>query len=249
MHQRNFIYLLNQLEKTGFGRGLESALKGAMQASTPGFELACQYQYGKHRNRIDVCLYFRRSVEGDYSFTRYHVILSDDYDRPLRKQTFYVDRPNTVTAKEAFNLLEGRPVYKAIYIKGELVDHQWLQLDFNQQEPGGNYAFKAWSKELQFDLESVLQKLGSWELGHAKPREFLLQSLKKGNLTDATFIEDGLEVKRWLHVKPWAGVIEPGDIVGSSHQLVMNLPPVQESKPAKKRKKKPLSNPLKNTNA
>jgi len=180
MYQRNFIYLLNQLEKTGFGRGVESALKRAMQAATPGFELVSQYQYGKNRNRIDVCLYFRRSDEdGHYTFHRFHAMLTDELDRPLREQTFYVDRPNTVTAKEAFNLLEGRPVYKAIYIKGEPVDHQWLQLDFSQQEQNGNYVFKVWRKEFDFDLDLALQQLSLWELGHAKPREYLLQSLRK----------------------------------------------------------------------
>jgi len=239
MDQKNFIYLLNQLEKTGFGRSLESSLRDQMQVSAPAFELNFQHNYGKYRNRMETHLCYRRfDEESRYVFKHFDATLIDLKDQTLRQQIFYVDGPNTITAKEAFNLLEGRCVNKAVYIKNEPVHYTWLALDLSGQSQNGNYMFRSWQQENQFDLEKELVKLPLWELQHEKPKSYLIQHLKKGNLTDATFVEEGKEVKRFLTVRPWDGQILAGDVMPGDQQLTTGVK--DQQKPIRKRIKRPV---------
>ena len=49
------------------------------------------------------------------------------------EQTFYLNKGKGVTAKEAYNLLEGRAVHKELTTKAGEPYKAWIQLDFENK--------------------------------------------------------------------------------------------------------------------
>ncbi|MHA4875680.1 hypothetical protein, partial [Enterococcus faecium] len=60
----------------------------------------------------------------------------------LLEQTFYIHKGKGVTAKEAYNLLEGRSVYKELTNKAGVAYKDWIQLDFTKKDKHGNHEVK-----------------------------------------------------------------------------------------------------------
>jgi len=103
-------------------------------------------------------------------------------DKEKVSQTFYLNNGKGVTAKEAFNLLEGRAVNKELINKQGEKYNAWIQLDFAHKKADEPYKVKQFHSNYGFDLEKELSKYPFKELGDQSQREDLIKSLKKGNL-------------------------------------------------------------------
>jgi hypothetical protein len=117
------------------------------------------------------------------------------------EQTFYVNKGG-ITMKEAYNLMEGRAVYKDLTNKEEQIYKAWVQLDFKEADTNGNFKLNHYHQNYGYDLETALSKHPIKELQNPEYKKYLIDSLKKGNLQSATFIKDGNENKQYIEANP-----------------------------------------------
>ncbi|MCV9932902.1 hypothetical protein OIU80_11460 [Flavobacterium sp. LS1R47] len=201
MNEKNFEYLKEQVKYTGFGDALESELKEKLQKEEPNFTLTHHAKYGN--DTAIATLNFKKSDQSDmYFFNSYKVELHKENSKEALEQTFYINKGNNITMKEAFNLMEGRSVNKDLTNKEGELYNSWLQIDFKQTETNGNFKLNQYHQNYGYDLEATLTKHPIKELENPKYKEDLMDSMKKGNLQSATFLKDGNEVKQYIEANP-----------------------------------------------
>jgi len=201
MNIKNFEYLRDQVKYTGFGETLEADLKKAIEQGQPEFRLKHQANYGN--DQVFAELHFSKSKQSDmYFFNSYNVALQKGNNTDAMEHTFYINKGNNITLKEAYNLMEGRSVNKDLTNKEGQVYNAWLQMDFKETDNNGNYKLKQFHQNYGYDLEAAVSKYPIKELGHEEYKGNLLDSLKKGNLQSATFQKDGSEEKHYIEANP-----------------------------------------------
>lgn len=218
MNQKNFEYLSDQVKYTGFGEGLENDLKQKIEEGKPEFKLAYETKYGNET--VNATLNFSQSKQSDmYFFNSYQVSVQKENSKELMEQTFYINKGNNITMKEAYNLMEGRSVNKDLTNKEGQVYNAWIQMDFKQSDDNGNFKLKHYHHNYGYDLEAVLSKHPIKELSNEEYKSNLMDSLKKGNLQSATFQHNGTEQKQYIEANPQFKTI---NIYDSSMQRVDN---------------------------
>ncbi|SDW50393.1 hypothetical protein SAMN05444410_103141 [Hydrobacter penzbergensis] len=218
MNQKNFEYLRDQVKYTGFGEGLENDLKQKIQEGNPEFKLAYETKYGN--DSVNATLNFSQSKQSDmYFFNSYQVNVQKENSAETMEQTFYINKGNNITLKEAYNLMEGRSVNKDLTNKEGQVYNAWVQMDFKQSDDNGNFKLKHYHENYGYDLEAVLSKHPIRELGNEEYKSNLMDSLKKGNLQSATFQINGADQKQYIEANPQFKTI---NIYDSSMQRVDN---------------------------
>lgn len=201
MNQKNFEYLKDQVKFTGFGEGLENELKERMQKNTPKFMLLHQGSFGK--NETVSTLHFRKSDQSDmYFFNKYDLTLKQENKAEPMSQTFYLNKGNSVTLKEAYNLMNGRAVNKDLTNKEGQIYNAWIQLDMKNSEQNGNFKIKQFHQNYGFDLEKALSKLSIKELSNEQDKTALINSLQKGNRQAVTFSQNGNEQRQYIEANP-----------------------------------------------
>ncbi|MFD2602667.1 hypothetical protein [Flavobacterium suzhouense] len=201
MNERNYDYLKDQVKYTGFGEALEGELKQQMEKQQPTFSLKHDASYGE--DKVSAELSFRKSEQTDlYFFNSYKVSLQKEGRPESLEQTFYINKGNNITLKEAYNLMEGRAVNKDLTSREGEVYNAWVSLDFKDTDNNGNFRLNHYHENYGYDLEAAVGKHPIKELENPSHKEDLMNSLKKGNLQSATFIRDGQEVKQYLEANP-----------------------------------------------
>lgn len=201
MNQKNFEYLRDQIKYTGFGEGLENDLKQKIQKKNPEFKLAYETKYGN--DSVNATLSFSQSKQSDmYFFNSYQVNVQKENNSETMEQTFYVNKGNNITMKEAYNLMKGRSVNKDLTNKEGQVYNAWIQMDFKQSDGKGNFKLKHYHQNYGYDLEAVLSKHPIKELSNEEYKTSLMDSLKKGNLQSATFQINGADQKQYIEANP-----------------------------------------------
>ena len=201
MNQKNFEYLRDQVKYTGFGEGLEQDLKKAIEDGKPDFKLQHQSKYGE--DQVNSTLSFSKSKQSDmYFFNSYQVSLEKQDNTDKLDQTFYINKGNNITLKEAYNLMEGRSINKDLTNKEGQIYNAWVQMDFKQGDEKGNFKLKQYHQNYGYDLEATLSKHPIKELDNPNFKTKLMDSLKKGNLQSATFKKDGNEIKYHIEANP-----------------------------------------------
>lgn len=200
MNEKNLEYLKDQLKYHGFGEGLNNKLTEQISKQPPQFQISTINEYG--RDKVAYTLDFKKGENSDmYFFNKYTAIMKGDAEKE-KTQTFFINKGGGVTAKEAYNLLEGRAVNKNLVNAEGQKYNAWLQLDFNQQDKSGNYKFNLIHKAYGFDLEKELMKHPIKELSDPAAKEKLLQSLERGNKHQVTVMNGGKEEKISLEANP-----------------------------------------------
>ena len=201
MNQKNFEYLKDQVKFTGFGEGLENELKEKLEKQAPEFQIAHKTKFGN--DDVSSVLHFKKSNQTDmYFFNRYDVSLKPEQSKDDMMQTFYINRGNNITLKEAFNLMNGRAVNKDLTNKEDLLYNAWVQLDFKQTDAHGNFRLKQFHENYGYDLKATLAKYPIKELANELDRTRLTDSLQKGNRQSVTFIQNGSEQKLFIEANP-----------------------------------------------
>lgn len=218
MNQKNFEYLRDQVKYSGFGEGLENDLKQKIEEGKSEFKLAYETKYGN--DTVNATLNFSQSKQSDmYFFNSYQVSVQKENSQEPMEQTFYINKGNNITMKEAYNLMEGRSVNKDLTNKEGQVYNAWIQMDVKQSDDNGNFKLKHYHENYGYDLEAVLSKHPIKELSNEEYKNNLMDSLKKGNLQSATFQIDGAEQKQYIEANPQYKTI---NIYDSSMQRVDN---------------------------
>ncbi|MCD0472640.1 hypothetical protein [Flavobacterium sp. JAS] len=201
MNEKNVEYLKDQLKYTGFGDALENVLVENIQKGNPEFKLDHEAKYGT--DTVLTSLNFKKSEQSDmYFFNSYDMDIQKEGQPVEFSQTFYINRDNNITAKEAYNLMEGRAVNKDLKNKEGEVYNSWLKFDFKEADERGNFKLNHYHQNYGYDLEASLAKHSIKELETPKYKEDLMNSLKKGNIQSVTFVIGGEERKQFVEANP-----------------------------------------------
>lgn len=201
MNQKNFECLKDGLKYLGFGEGLYNKLAEELASGKPEFHINTVNEYG--RDKVNYKLDFKKSDQSDmYFFNKYTANFKPEGDSSERAQTFYIKKNSGITAKEAYNLLNGRAVNKDLTNAEGQAYNAWLQIDFAQKDDKGNHKFKSFSNGYGYDLEKELGKHPIKELNEPVSKQRLMQSLERGNLHQVTFTKADREDKMFIEANP-----------------------------------------------
>lgn len=199
MNTRNLEYLEQGLKYLGFDSSLNEALAKQVSEGKSEFQLQQQKSFGN--DLMTAVLSFRKSDQVDmYFFNKYEATLSRRDEQ--KTQTFYIQKNNGITLKEAYNLLCGRSVNKDLLNKEGVKYNAWMQLDFSQKDKYDNYQVKQYHANYGYDLPAALEKHPIKELASAEEKEKLIRSLEKGNIQSVSFVKDSSEEKMFIEANP-----------------------------------------------
>lgn len=201
MNEKNVEYLKDQLKYTGFGDAMENVLRENIAKDNPEFKLDQELKYGN--DTALASLNFKKSDQTDmYFFNSYDMKIQKEGVPEALSQTFYINKDNNITAKEAYNLMEGRAVNKDLKNREGEEYNCWLKIDFKDADDKGNFKVNYYHQNYGYDLEASLSKHSIKELETPKYKEDLMNSLKKGNLQSVTFVIAGEEKKQFVEANP-----------------------------------------------
>jgi hypothetical protein len=200
MNQENFDYLKDNLKYMGFGEKLYPQLEKELSKGSPQFQL--QLDSEVNGKAFVATLNFRKSDTKDmYFFNSYHASLQRK-DGHLVDQAFYLNKGKGVTAKEAYNLLDGRSVFKDLTTKEGHPYKAWIQLDFDKKDKGNNHEVKQFHENYGYDLKASLGKYAIAEMDGGQREKDLMQSLQKGNIQSIAIEKDGSVAKMFIEANP-----------------------------------------------
>lgn len=182
-------YLKDQLKYLGFGEDekLHKDLEKGIKSAKTQFEIKTSFAKSLPENRVGFLLRFNKTDRGSVFLNSYHAILKNEKDESIH-HNFPVNRENTITAKEAVNLLEGRAVKIEFQNpKTEQKEPAFVQFNFNEPKTeNGNYNFQNFYKNYGVDTVKIVEKSN---LIFDKPeyKENTIKSLEKGNIVKVKF--------------------------------------------------------------
>ena len=204
MNVKNAEYLKERIFFLGFGDKLNAELEKNIKTQKDQFQLPIQAEFSKgdKKDVVEFNLDFSKSKENDmYFLNNYKATLKNDDPEKEKSQTFYINKGNGVTAKEAYNLLDGRAVHKKLTNKEGEPYEAWLQLN-SKKEDNGTHKVLQYHSAYGFDLEKSLSKHPIKEIADPEQKEKLMKSLQKGNLQQVTFTRNEKEEKMLLEANP-----------------------------------------------
>jgi hypothetical protein len=200
MNEQNVNYLKEQVKYMGFGEKLHAELEQRIVKGKPEFQLL--FQATVNQKPFEAVLNFRKSDNSDMYFFNSYTAKLDKNDNKSVEQTYYINKGKGLTTKEAYNLLDGRAVFKELTNKEEQPYNAWLQLDFKNKEKHGNYILKQYHEHYDYDLAKSLSGLPIKELQTDTQRMELVKSLEKGNLQAVTVEHGGRQQKIFIEANP-----------------------------------------------
>lgn len=251
MNTQNAEFLKKSLLNLGFGEKLNAELDKEMAAKTPEFKLALQHEF--NQKPVDYTLHFKAGDNKDmYFFNKYDATIShkDDPAKDIN-QSFFINKGSGITAKEAFNLMEGRAVHKQLYnLEGQKYQ-SWLTLDNKNLTENGNKKIKHYHENYGYDIDKVIAGKGIKELEDPKAKEELMYSLKKGNAQQITIGGEDGDKKYFIAANPQFKTVDLYDhqmkkikreeLLQPEQKLVRNLNQREQQKedaPVKKQSRK-----------
>jgi len=210
MNTENLSYLQKQLLNLGFGEGMNQELEKKIESKVPEFKLNSTNEYNKQN--VDYQLYFKAG-EDMYFFNKYDAKLND------MQQTFYINKGSGITAKEAFNLLEGRAVHKELENKEGEKYKAWVVLDKENKTENGNHKLQTFSEGWNYKPERAIAKMDIVGIDEPGARDKLMKSLEKGNRHQVTALKDGKEVKLFIEANPAEHRVNLTNYKGEAQQL------------------------------
>jgi hypothetical protein len=229
MNQKNLLYLKDNLLFLGFGKDLYGALQKNIEQRFPEFIL--KQETIINDKPFSATLYFKKGEQSDlYFFNSWEAVLKGAEEK--RSQTFHIHKGYGITFKEAFNLLEGRAVYKSLFNKEGEPYKAWLQLDLGIRETSGQFKWKQYHERYGFNLEKTLKALPLQELENGKQKERLLHLLQKGARVEVTLEKPGHIERLWVEAAPQFKSLNVYDHQGqllSKVALELRLRPLQQS--------------------
>ena len=200
MNEKNLEYLKDNIKYMGFGEGLNAQLEKSLTEGKDEFHL--NFNTLVNKKPFEAVLNFRKSDNTDmYFFNSFKASLQRNNGDNMQ-QSFYLNKGKGVTAKEAYNLLEGRAVYKELSNRAGEPYKAWIQLDFNNKDKNDNMEVKQFHENYGYDLKAALSKYAISEIDGGDREKALMQSLQRGNIQSITIEKDGSASKMFVEANP-----------------------------------------------
>lgn len=205
-------YLKNQVKYLGLGedpkmhKDLENAILSPEDKTTVRVEYNHPDKLMKG-NTVTFDLNIAKTEQGGVFLNSYRANLTTKNGEE-RSQSFKVQKENSITAKEAINLLEGR----SVKIEHDVVNKETGELSrtesfikLNMKEPKtdyGNYKYEWYNKNAYgVDVDNIMQK-SNLVFADDIQRERTKKHLEKGNITQATFMHENRQVQGFAVLNP-----------------------------------------------
>jgi hypothetical protein len=215
MDEKSLRFNENQLKRTGFAEAFTEELQSKMEQRLA--EIKHPFSKSFEGDQVTALLHLKKSATSEYYFlNKFDLQLQKDGQANAVKQTFYMTRKkigpeegsgaknrleNKFTLKEGYNLLAGRPVFKTLVSQEGQEYRAWVKLNLKNTLNNGNHELKQYHSNYGYDLEKVLGNFPIKELTNPLYKQSLIDSLHRGNLQKATFLDNqGKEEK--LYISP-----------------------------------------------
>jgi len=155
--------------------------------------------------RLGIRLTFTKSAEPqDYILLNYRVTCHIPNDPANdRSQTFDMTGGMPVNLNEAFNLLQGRAVFKEISPATDENYFAWIQLNFQQKDTEGNYRIMKFRSYVGYDLAPILNKYPILEINDPEQKKAIIRGLKSGDRKIVTFLKpSGKTQEKFIEFNP-----------------------------------------------
>ncbi|MFI5163323.1 MAG: hypothetical protein ACHQHN_18735 [Sphingobacteriales bacterium] len=204
MNTENLNYLQKQLLNLGFGEKLNDQLEQKINSKDKEFTLDTNQAYNK--SNVGYTLHYKAGEQNEmYFFNKYDAKLND------KQHTFYINKGSGITAKESYNLLDGRSVRKQLENQSNEKYNAWIVLEDNK--------LRTFSDGWNYKPERAIDKLDIVGIGEPGNREKLMKSLEKGNRHEVTAMKNGKEVKLFLEANPAEHRVNLTNWKGEAQQL------------------------------
>lgn len=212
MNTENLAYLQKQLLNLGFGEKLNEELEKNLKSNKKEFTLTTEQEYNKQM--VDYTLHYKAGDDR---------VFFNTYDASLRnkdmQQTFYINKSGAITAKEAYNLMEGRAVHKELEnLEGEKYK-AWIIIDKENKTEKGHYKLRPFTEGWNYKPERAIDKIYIVGINEEGNREKLMKSLEKGNRHQVAAMKDGKEVKLFIEANPAEHRVNLTNWKGEAQQL------------------------------
>lgn len=200
MDQENVEYLKERLKYSGFDDQLNKSLEKEIKNGKQNFQL--DHQMDIEGKRVDFKLHFNKSDSNDrYFFNKYDVkLFKEDQSLAPKEHTFYQNQG--ITAKQAFNLLEGRAVYKSLQNSDKEPYKAWIQLDLTEKDKNNNFKVNQYHEKYGFNINETLKNLPIKEINDETKAHWLIKSVEKGNQAPITMEKGGKEEIMFVEANP-----------------------------------------------
>ncbi len=204
MDKRDLTFVQEQLMFLGFQNVPEKEIADKVSADVDKFQVKGEQQFIQFGNKEDMeyAIHFKKYERMDaYHPYMYQATLKD---QPERTQAFRMANDDAFTARDAFNLLNGRAVYKWILDWDERrMSGNWFQLDLTEKDVHGNFKLeKLRITDKEYQIGEGLKKYPIKELLSTDDRIKLILALYTGNSVPVTLIKDGKEVRGYVEASP-----------------------------------------------
>lgn len=203
-------YLKNQVKYLGLGESpeLHKALENAVISPEKENNVRIEYNNPEKLmkgNSISFDLHINKSEQGNIFLNSYRANLITKNGEE-RSQSFKVNK-DSITAKEAINLLEGR----SVKIEHDNVDKEtgelfrtesFIKLKLKDEKTEyDNYKYEWYNKGYGVDVGAIMQK-SNLVFADDSQRELTQKHLEKGNITEVNFIHEKKEIKGFAILNP-----------------------------------------------
>lgn len=210
VNEKNIEYGMKDLKFLGFPDTVQAALKEELlkpnKKDTISLEHTGTYtRWDGGKEDVNYQITFNKSANSErYFLNNYTATLKNPFDpTEIKSQTFYINKGDGVTAKEAYNLLNGRPVHKNKLHNRENEEYKaWIQLDFYNKEANGNFKQKQFHQNYGYDLPKTLANYPIKELADVSKKKDIIQSLEKGNMMSVIFAKESGDERMFIVANP-----------------------------------------------
>ena len=224
---KNLEYLKNQLMFLGFDENLNKLLEEKMKEGKPEFTLDAGKDFDN--DKMQAVIHFRHSMkDGQEAYFCNHYIATLLQEDKNRSQFVYVNnKGQSITFKEARNLLNNRAVFKEVTPKEGPAYKAWLKIDHENIDPKTNSPkLRQFTANYGFDLKEALGRMDFKGMKYNDQEKAMLKSLQKGNPAPAILIKNGKEVPVTLEANPQFRTLNMYD--ASGEKLFYPMKPVEQ---------------------
>ena len=188
MDTKNLEFLQKQTTYLGFGDNLYEKIKEHLQAGLPKFDIAHMGNF--NGKETEYTLHFAKGNSSDYYFLNSYDAKMGDHKINISIRSVKLGNENgekvnpNITAKESFNILDGRSVYKARINKENQPYNAWFSLDPAAKNAAGFTELKSIHDNYGYDMGKELANVMGAEFQLALPEKQAEAALKKGNLVE-----------------------------------------------------------------
>lgn len=197
--ENNRILLKDHLQIAGFDSVIP-ILDQQMKQGQQQFSIPVSY-YVNEKEHMDYALSFIKDANDQYRLEGYKATLRNEL-KPEETKHHYFKLEQAISAQQAYNLLAGRSIEKEQIGMNPMRQSTWIQLDFNDKTPKGNYRIKQFTSSYGYDLQKELQQLPLKELSNKEQTDKLMDALTNGKRESVSFLKDGKERQYYIEANP-----------------------------------------------